>query len=472
MSTRINVTVGDGGLLDRNAQQTAANRQARVLADQRATAEAEGVERRAADRTAAGLDPLTGLPASTPSSASTINRLDQEPAANRRGAGVLLVPQTPYVDFGGTLTGVYGRAKSGGRVLFSRFVYEDTVNYVFGRYSPELRFAVNEGPDNNNALALDYSYPFVDQGIFTDYLPGPGPLPQGTFYNVRTSPAERAVLQYAVTPSAYDGLSGNPQSLTGLGDPPPYDYLDLTGEVNELLISKANSTYTGTTHELLIRFALDTTKLGELRTTSSIFIESVGRTVNFTMRVEGFDLLFAAYEDVELVLNTSVTDPDSGFPINANDVQVQEKLHLRIEVRSSTAFNVENESPSGLLLYSGSSNPNDPLLGTPFDPLIEQLDGTEWCHCALVRVFDSSINNYKWFMYWRGKKLASFIAKPEWLTSSGAAPVRGALALISTRASAAPPEYLLPAVHGYRFTSKALYRDSVITPPPSITRLV
>jgi hypothetical protein len=80
MSTRINVTVGDGGLLDRNAQQTAANRQARVLADQRAAAEAEGVERRAADRTAAGLDPLTGLPAS---SASAINRLNQEPAANR-----------------------------------------------------------------------------------------------------------------------------------------------------------------------------------------------------------------------------------------------------------------------------------------------------------------------------------------------------------------------------------------------------
>jgi hypothetical protein len=88
MSTRINVTVGDGGLLDRNAQQTAANRQARVLADQRATAKAEGVERRAADRTAAGLDPLTGLPASTPSSASTINRLDQEPAANRRPTGL------------------------------------------------------------------------------------------------------------------------------------------------------------------------------------------------------------------------------------------------------------------------------------------------------------------------------------------------------------------------------------------------
>jgi hypothetical protein len=88
MSTRINVTVGDGGLLDRNAQQTAANRQAKVLADQRAAAETLGVERRAADRIAAGLDPLTGLPASTPSSASTINRLDQEPAANRRPGGI------------------------------------------------------------------------------------------------------------------------------------------------------------------------------------------------------------------------------------------------------------------------------------------------------------------------------------------------------------------------------------------------
>jgi hypothetical protein len=109
MSTRINVTVGDGGLLDRNAQQTAANRQARVLADQRATAEAEGVERRAADRTAAGLDPLTGLPAFTPTSASTINRLDQEPAANRRLSGVLvtLTPTAaagPVTEFDGPVS--------------------------------------------------------------------------------------------------------------------------------------------------------------------------------------------------------------------------------------------------------------------------------------------------------------------------------------------------------------------------------
>jgi hypothetical protein len=89
MSTRINVTVGDGDLLDRNAQQTAANRQARVLADQRATAEAEGVERRAERRRAEGRDVATGelLPSrgSQGRFGSDIQRLDEEPAANRRG---------------------------------------------------------------------------------------------------------------------------------------------------------------------------------------------------------------------------------------------------------------------------------------------------------------------------------------------------------------------------------------------------
>jgi hypothetical protein len=123
MSTRINVTVGDGGLLDRNAQQTAANRQARVLADQRATAEAEGVERRAADRTAAGLDPLTGLPASTPFSASTINRLDQEPAANRRDRGLVYVLRFPV-------------APEWSRRV-STFIPESTTDYVCGPIDTE-----------------------------------------------------------------------------------------------------------------------------------------------------------------------------------------------------------------------------------------------------------------------------------------------------------------------------------------------
>jgi hypothetical protein len=89
MSTRINVNIGDGGLLDRNAQQQAAARQAnqqRASADKAAV---EGQRQLEQERIRKGLDPATGRPlAIPPSSASTgsssrIRRIDQEPAANR-----------------------------------------------------------------------------------------------------------------------------------------------------------------------------------------------------------------------------------------------------------------------------------------------------------------------------------------------------------------------------------------------------
>jgi hypothetical protein len=140
MSTRINVTVGDGGLLDRNAQQTAANRQARVLADQRAAAEAEGVERRAADRIAAGLDPLTGLPASTPSSASTINRLDQEPAANRRPSGAVIDIAWLDISINSTTGVITNRVISGNGAAFSS-EFDSFVNTGVDPFSYEVTFA-------------------------------------------------------------------------------------------------------------------------------------------------------------------------------------------------------------------------------------------------------------------------------------------------------------------------------------------
>ena len=86
MSTTINVTVGDGGLPERNRQQTAANRQAYVQGKASEQAAQTGLERRAADRTAAGLDPATGR-ILVPSSGGGFRRLDQQPAANRRPGG-------------------------------------------------------------------------------------------------------------------------------------------------------------------------------------------------------------------------------------------------------------------------------------------------------------------------------------------------------------------------------------------------
>lgn len=85
MSTTINVSIGDGGLPERNRQQTAANRQAYVQGKASEQAAQLGESQRAADRAAAGLDPVTGTPL-TPGSSSRLQRLDQQPAANRRRA--------------------------------------------------------------------------------------------------------------------------------------------------------------------------------------------------------------------------------------------------------------------------------------------------------------------------------------------------------------------------------------------------
>jgi hypothetical protein len=84
MSTRINVNIGDGGLLDRNAQQQAAARQAnqqRAAADKAA---AEGQRQLEQERIRNGLDPGTGERLPSASSSSRIQRIDQEPAAFRR----------------------------------------------------------------------------------------------------------------------------------------------------------------------------------------------------------------------------------------------------------------------------------------------------------------------------------------------------------------------------------------------------
>ena len=85
MSTTINVTVDDGGLPARNRQQTAANRQAFVQGQASQQAAQQGADQRAADRRAAGLDPATGRPLPSAGASSRLPRIDQEPAANRRG---------------------------------------------------------------------------------------------------------------------------------------------------------------------------------------------------------------------------------------------------------------------------------------------------------------------------------------------------------------------------------------------------
>jgi hypothetical protein len=104
VTTRITVTIGDGGLLDRNAQQQAAARQAALVKAQAEKAAALGNEQLRRERIAQGLDPSTGLPLPSFGTTSTIRRLDQQPAANRRpsgGIGFVLPPGRTFVPLNG-----------------------------------------------------------------------------------------------------------------------------------------------------------------------------------------------------------------------------------------------------------------------------------------------------------------------------------------------------------------------------------
>jgi hypothetical protein len=99
MTTRITVTTGDGGLVERNAQQQAANRQGAVVRNNANKATAAGTERRRLDRIAAGLNPETGEPLIPPPSTTTlarlgsastpgIPRLNQQIGASRQTTGI------------------------------------------------------------------------------------------------------------------------------------------------------------------------------------------------------------------------------------------------------------------------------------------------------------------------------------------------------------------------------------------------
>jgi hypothetical protein len=99
MTTRINITVDAEGLLNRNAQQQAASRQANQQRIDTEKAAVEGQAQLEQERVRKGLDPATGEPlisagssalisaGSSALSSSRIRRIDQEPAANRRGPG-------------------------------------------------------------------------------------------------------------------------------------------------------------------------------------------------------------------------------------------------------------------------------------------------------------------------------------------------------------------------------------------------
>ena len=95
MTTQINVTVDRGGLLERNKQQTNANRQARLEQDAQSATEAEAQQKRTERLAADGLN-ADGTPKA--SNYPKTQRVNQQPAANRSGIKLYLDLNHPPIE--------------------------------------------------------------------------------------------------------------------------------------------------------------------------------------------------------------------------------------------------------------------------------------------------------------------------------------------------------------------------------------
>jgi hypothetical protein len=467
MSTRINVTVGDGGLLDRNAQQTAANRQARVLADQRATAEAEGVERRAADRIAAGLDPLTGLPASTPSSASTINRLDQEPAANRREGGVLLEPKSGFVDYGGTLSGLRSVARGKYKPsIFSRLRHEDTTIYPYGRNFAEMEFVPSGGPDGiSNSLKCTTPIPFPEVPA-TPYGPPisfpADDVPTQTLYAGLFDPStQQQALVYAAAGSYDTVLSWQSAFLGVLTDPSaPAEILGLDGNVQEAKAGVTAGSLNGCTHEFYAQYGNGTFGSFEFLSDTQPF--GAGLSAAVIMDFEG------------IRLNTSVNQlaryTGKSYFVRITGDTEDKQVHL-MAMDPNFTYTVSVTHSGGLT--RGYTGTNDESAAQYDSRLPRPLEDATWVHIAVTRrkIPDSNLFAYEFFV--NGVRVSENITTTEvWKSTYGNQPVSARLACNTLRTIKAPLGPYLPSIHGYRFTPKVLYTGDSFIPPPSITRLV
>ena len=142
MTTRITVTTGDGDLLERNAQQQAANRQGALVKGGAEQAADEGAEQQRQRRSAEGLDPTTGRPLPSAGSTSRLTRIDQEPAAFREGGAFYVgVAWVEVVEDIETNTGIV-RVRSGDA---SAYAETTTLPYPsFDGVVPSVSFAQYE----------------------------------------------------------------------------------------------------------------------------------------------------------------------------------------------------------------------------------------------------------------------------------------------------------------------------------------
>jgi hypothetical protein len=448
VTTRINITVDQNGLLDQVANQTRANHEALVIQQEQKKTEETASKELTEKRRSLGQDVKTGepLPITPPSSGgfSDINgnnRVKYDPAASRAPLAALLAAPFVYADYGGSHSGLNVRCRGNRNVPASRFSYEENKAYPEG--------VVVAGPAGTSALEpaqADRPVGVIVSGQRQDN----GEFLTFTDYRGESPEFPTLLIAYAVQNGVYETVL----NWAGPGTPnpePPYNVISLAGSEVPVSGFKPLSRIRQFTHEFIMRMPVDgfndTDPVAYTTAGNAPYLRAATMSVNFG----GFSIGTQASEQWigagGFMLDTFEPAPFGGtIQILVNKLTRIGSFGIRWGIFPTEIIDGQSE-------------------GSTFE--LPGVGPGDFVHYALTRY--SAEGGFRWVLHINGTTVLSGIQDPSnWSNTYGTQPPSVRIGLQSLRTSNSPPVIPAMAFCASRFTSRALYLNN-FTPPSSIT---
>jgi hypothetical protein len=359
-------------------------------------------------------------------------------------------PAAGFINYGGTLSGIRSTAKKITAPIFSRKQYENdpiSGQATYAANFPEAAFLPAGGPTSaGNALRLVQSvnylpttrqYQSFSDGLIYDY----------TFYPVSPQ-VDVTRLIYAATKQDYDTVLAWP---TGSATPPtePFQIQLKTGALEAVQARPKLASLTEFTQELFIQCGNTAANTGLMRVVNNASFQTYGDVL----------LVFAGVTFRFLYLSTVATfQSDVGSDLTTGqNIQIA-NLSYSASLNSSISLSSEQ--------LALSTSPDSSLF--VFGSVSGGIVGQQWVHIAVVK--KTLPEGPRWYFYLNGIRQATgvdIIEQPSWASTYGQQPISGYVQMEASRQFSAPAELLLPSIHGFRFTPKALYAEN-FTPPSVI----
>jgi hypothetical protein len=351
---------------------------------------------------------------------------------------VLLVPNTGYENYGGTLTGVIGADRDGNPVRFTRFEPQDTNIYLWGRELAPGRFVVGGGPNGSNCIETQDN---TGGFILTQYTGLTFAIVDQNEYDTLYNGLNYRVLVVGPQLDPGESFSTVDEALTKLW-------------INNQIVVPTSEYKLGDiethTFEYYLRFGSDDFSDYNPEVTETITVFSLALRRFIQVTVSGFDRRRFDMDITFAGLWLSIDCRPTGSGVSSN-FRIIGRQYEVAEDTDIVAPWLENVTSDFIDYFFASGE--------------VLLPGRAWFHFATVRNFDGSYS-----LFFDGNLICKNIQpKESWDEVYGQDVITGDVLMgITSLTNSTVPGYNHPAVHGIRFTPEALYSDT-FTPPPSIT---